>query len=89
MNGEDVNGNHKETARKLKTLYKNKYQERMEKKYKEKKVQSKIWSDITESGKSIENFKWIRLNMTSEKIGQIIRIQEADGTNKNIPPNAR
>ena len=75
-NGEDVNGNHKETARKLKTLYQNKYQERLEKIYKEKKVQSKIWSDITESGKSIENFKWIRLNMTPEKIGQIIRIQE-------------
>ena len=33
-------------------------------------------SDITESGKSIENFKWIRLNMTPEKIGQVIRIQE-------------
>ena len=87
VNGEDVNGNQKETARKFKTLYQNKYQERLEKTYKEKKVQSKIWSDITESGKSIENFKCIRLNMTPEKIGQIIRIQ--DGTNKNIPPNAR
>ena len=76
VNGEDINGNHKQTARKLKTLYQNKYQERLEKTYKEKKVQSKIWSDITKSGKSIENFKWIRLNMTPEKIGQIIRIQE-------------
>ena len=76
VNGEDMNGNHKETARKLKTLYQNKYQERLEKTYKEKKVQSKIWSNITQSGKSIENVKWIRLNMTPEKIGQIIRIQE-------------
>ena len=76
VNGEDMNGNHKQTARKLKKLYQNKYQERLEKTYKEKKVQSKIWSDITESGKSIENFKWIRLNMTPEKIGKIISIQE-------------
>ena len=51
-NGEDMNGNHKQTARKLKTLYQNKYQERLEKTYKDKKVQSKIWSDITESGKA-------------------------------------
>ena len=51
-NGEDMNGNHKQTARKLKTLYQNKYQERLEKTYKEKKVQSKVWSDITESGKA-------------------------------------
>ena len=71
-----MNENHKQTARKLNTLYQNKYQERWEKTYKEKKVQSKIRSDITESGKSIENFKWIRLNMTPEKLGQIIRIQE-------------
>ena len=74
VNGEDMNGNHKQTARKLKTLYQNKYQERLEKTYKAKKVQLKIWSDIKESGKIIENFKWIRLNMTPEKIGQIIRI---------------
>ena len=44
--------------------------------YKEKKVQSKIWSDITESGKSIENFLWIIMNMKLEKIEQIIRIHD-------------
>ena len=27
LNGEDMNGNHKQTARKLKTLYQNKHQE--------------------------------------------------------------
>ena len=60
VNGKDMNGNHKQTARKLKTIYQNKYQERLEKTYKEKKVQSNILSDITESGKSMKNFKWIR-----------------------------
>ena len=89
VNREDVNGNHKQTARKLKTLYQNKYQERLEKTYKEKKVQSKIWSDITESGKSIENFKWVRLNRTPKKNRTDHQDTGADGTNKNIPPNAR
>ena len=73
-NGEDLTGNHQQTERTPKTLYRNKYQERLEKTYKEKKVQSKIWNDFTEDCKSIDNFKWIRRNLTQGKIGQIIRI---------------
>ena len=76
MNGEDLTGNHQQTGRTLKTLHRNKYQERLEKTNKEKKVQSKIWIYITDDGKSIDNFKWIRMNLTPGKIGQIIRIQE-------------
>ena len=48
----------------------------MEKTYKEKKVQSQIWSDITNSEKSIDDFKWIRMNVTPERVRQITRIQE-------------
>ena len=59
-----------------KTIYQNNYQARLEKTYKEKKVQSKIWSDITNSEKSIDDFKWIRMNVTPEKVRQITRIQE-------------
>ena len=69
VNGEDLTGNHQQTGRMLKKLYRNKYQERLEKTYKEKKIQSKIWNDITEDGKSIDNFKWIRMNLTPGKIG--------------------
>ena len=76
VNGKDLTGNHQQTGRMLKKLYRNKYQERLEKTYKEKKIQSKIWNDITEDGKSIDNFKWIRMNLTPGKIGQILRIQE-------------
>ena len=88
VNEEDINGRHNQTARKLKTLYQNKYQEKLEKTYKKKKVQSKIWNDITESGKSLENFKRIRLNMT-QKNRTDRQETGADGTKKNIPPNVR
>ena len=64
------------TAIKLKTIYQKKYQGKLEKSYKEKKVQLKIWNDITEGGRSLDNFKWIKTNMALEKVGQIIRIQE-------------
>ena len=42
VNGKELRGNHHQTARKLKTIYQNNYQARLEKTYKEKKVQSKI-----------------------------------------------
>ena len=64
VNEEELKGNHHQTASKLKTMYQKKYQEKLEKTYGEKKVQSKIWNDITEGGKSLNNFKWIRTNMT-------------------------
>ena len=76
MNGEDLRGNYHQPARKLKMMYQNKYQKRLEKTYKETKVQSKIWNDINDSGKNIDNFNWIRLNIPPEKVGQIVRIQE-------------
>ena len=38
VNGEDLTGNHQQTGRTLRRLYRNKYQERLEKTYKEKKV---------------------------------------------------
>ena len=76
VNEKGLKRNHHQTASKLKTMYQNKYQEKLEKTYREKKVQSKIWNGITEDGKSLDNFKWIRMNMTPEKVGQIIRIQE-------------
>ena len=76
VNEEELKGNHHQTASKLKTMYQKKYQEKLEKTYREKKVQSKIWNDITEGGKNLDNFKWIRMNMTPEKVGQIIKIQE-------------
>ena len=76
VNGEELRGNHHQTASKLKIMYQKKYQEKLEKACREKKVQSEIWNDITEGEKSLDNFKWIRTNMTPEKVGQIIRIQE-------------
>ena len=72
VSGEELRGNHHQTASKLKTMYQKKYSEKLEKTYREKKV----WNDITEGGKSLDNFKCIRTNMTPEKVGQIIRIQE-------------
>ena len=75
VNEEELKGNHHQTASKLKTMYQKKYQEKLEKTYREKKDQSKIWNDITEA-ESLDTFKWIRTNMTQEKVGQIIRIQE-------------
>ena len=44
-------------------MYQKKYQEKLEKTYREKKVQSKIWNDITEGGKNLDNFKWIKMNI--------------------------
>ena len=76
VNEEELRGNHHQTASKLKKMYQKKYLEKLEKTHREKKVQSKIWNDITEGGKSLDNFKWIRTNMTPEKVGQIIRIRE-------------
>ena len=52
---------------------------------KEKKFQSKILDYITEEGKSIDNFKWIRMNLTLGKIVQIIRIQEQMIPKRTIP----
>ena len=57
VNAEELNGNHHQTASKLKTMYQKKYQEKLEKTYREKKVQSKIWNDITQGGKNLDNFK--------------------------------
>ena len=81
-----MRGNHHQTARKLKTIYQNNYQARLEKTYKEKKVQSKIWSDIINSGKSIDNFKRIRM---TGKSGTNHKDTGVDDTNINISPNAR
>ena len=69
VNEEELKGNHHQTASKLKTMYQKKYQEKLEKTYRERKVQSKIWNDITEGGKNLDNFKRIRMNMTPEKVG--------------------
>ena len=51
VNGGESRGNNHQTARKVKTIYQNNYQARLEKTCKKKKVQSKIWSDITKSEK--------------------------------------
>ena len=89
VNGEDVNGNHKQTARKLKTLYQNEYQERLEKTYKEKKVQSKIWSEHHRKRKKHREFQVDQTEQDTRKNRTDHQDKEADGTNKNIPLNAR
>ncbi len=73
----------------FKVLYQNKHRERLEKLYGAKKVLSKIRNEITDGGKSIDNFRWIRMNMTPKSKTSHNKDTGTNYTSKHIPSKGK
>src|SRR5215469_7912557 len=70
-----LTGGYKQVIKELKASFAENYYTQLEISYSSKRIQSKVWKDIREVG-TAERFKWMKANLTPDKVGQIIRVQE-------------